>query len=70
LSLGQKLQVEKVEKHSLTFGVVLLLLGRLESKKVEGRPGPLHTVESDLSRLLFSRSILLLLTMGFRHSPL
>jgi len=38
LSLGQKLQVEN--KHSLTFGVVLVLLGRPESKKVEERPGP------------------------------
>jgi len=28
----------------------------------------LHTGKSDLSRLLFSRSIWLLLTVGFRHS--
>ena len=41
LSLGQKLQVEN--KYSLTLGVVLVLLGRPESKKVEGWPGPLHT---------------------------
>ena len=52
MSLGQKLQVEN--EHSLTFGIVLVLLGWPESQKVEGRPGPLHTGESDLSRLLFT----------------
>ena len=51
----------------LAFGVDFVLLGRAESVLLVGRPGDRarHTSESDLTRLLLSRVIILMLTMGF-----
>ena len=51
------------------LGVDFVLLGRAESVGLIGRPGDRarHTGESDLTRLLLSRAIILMLTMGFRY---
>ena len=67
MSFGQKLQDENT--HTLAFGVEFVLLGRAESVGLIGRPGDRarHTGESDLTRLLLSRAIILMLTMGFRY---
>ena len=67
VSFGQKLQDENT--HTLAFGVDVVLLGRAESVGLIGRPGDRakHTGESDLTRLLLSRAIILMLTMGFRY---
>ena len=67
MSFGQKLQDENT--HTLAFGVHFVLLGRAESVMLIGRPGDRarHTGESDMPRLLLSRAIILMLTMGFRH---
>ena len=67
VSFGQKLQDENT--HTLAFGVDVVLLGRAESVGLIGRPveGARHTGESDLTRLLLSRAIILMLTMGFRY---
>ena len=68
MSFGQKLHDENT--HTLAFGIDLVLLGRAESDVLIGRPGDRarHTGESYLTRLLLSRSIMLMLTTGFRHS--
>ena len=67
MSIGQKLQDENT--HTLAFGVDCVLLGRAQSVGLIGRPGDRarHTCESDLTRLLLSRAIILMLTMGFRY---
>ena len=67
MSFGQKLQDENT--HTLAFGVDFVLLGRAESVGSIRRPGDRarHTGESDLTRLLLSRAIILMLTMGFRY---
>ena len=68
MSFGQKLQDENT--HTLAFGVHFVLLGHAESVMLMiGRPGDRarHTGESDLTRLLLSRAIILMLTMGVRH---
>ena len=67
MSFVQKLQDETT--HTLAFGVDFVLLGRAESVRLIGRPGDRarHTGESDLTRLLLSRAIILMLTMGFRY---
>ena len=67
MKFGQKLQDENT--HTLAFGVDFVLLGRAESVGLIGRPGDRtrHTGESDLTRLLLSRAIILMLTMGFRY---
>ena len=56
--------------HTLAFGVDVVLLGRAESVVLIGCPGDRarHAGESDLTHLLLSRAIILMLTMGFRHS--
>ena len=68
MSFGQKLQDENA--HTLAFGVDFVFLGRAESVVFIGRPGDRErqTGESDLTRLLLSRAIILMLTMCFRHS--
>ena len=68
MSFGQKLQDENT--HTLAFGVDFVLLGRAESDVLIGRPGDRarHTGESDLTRGLLSRAIILMLTMGSRNS--
>ena len=67
MSFGQTLQDENT--HILAFGVDFVLLGRAESVGLIGRPGyrARHTCEYDLTRLLLSRAIILMLTMGFRY---
>ena len=67
MSIGQKLQYENT--HTLAVGVDCVLLGRADSVGLIGRPGDRarHTGESDLTRLLLSRAIILMLTMGFRY---
>ena len=67
MSFGQKLQDENT--HTLAFGVDFVLLGCAESVGLIGRPGDRarHTGESVLTRLLLSRAIILMLTMGFRY---
>ena len=63
MPFGHKLQDENI--HTLAFGVDFVLLGRAESVVLIGRRGDRarHTCESDLTHLLLSRAIILMLTM-------
>ena len=65
MSIGQKLQDENT--HTLSFGVDCVLLVRAQSVGLIGRPGDRarHTGESDLTRLLLSRAIILNVDNGF-----
>ena len=62
-------QIDSSNTHTLAFEADFVLLGRAESVGLIGRPGDRarHTGESDLTRLLLSRAIILMLTMGFRY---